>query len=325
MEADRLAAVVVARNEAVRLPATLAALGRALEGVPGAARLVVDAGSTDGTAQCARAHGWPVLRLDPAGATCPGAAREAARRHAGAARLLYVDADVRVEPGFVREAAALLDRDPGLAGVGGALRFDEGAGAPPAWCGPPRAARMLAALAMYRASALESAGGFVPWLESEEDADIGLRITRAGSRLAVISPGGVHVSGPRGGLRETFRRYRAGLYFGQGRVLRLRWGGALFAATVARQAPYLGVLGLWLGAGVAAWFTRAAGPCLAVALCVAWLAVAVRKRSLVSGSVSLVTWHVMAWGLLAGLAGTPRAREFRVEAVPDPGPAGGGA
>jgi len=317
VEEVRLAAVVVARDEAPRIEGTLAALDPALAPWPGAGRLVVDCGSGDPTAELAAARGWPVARLDPAGAVTAAAGRELARGRLDADFLLYVDGDVRVDAGFPAAAVALLQGDRGLFGVGGELRFDEGRGEPPA--PPPSGPRpvpLLPALAVYRAAALEAVGGFVPWLESEEDADLGLRLRRAGGRLVRIGPGGVHRSGPRGGLDETFRRYRAGLYFGQGRVVRLRWGGPLAAATLARQWLYLAVILLWLGAaaGVWVWPPAAALPLLLV---LAGAAVAARKGSARAAAVSLVTWHVMAWGLLVGLARKPRAREARLKAGPE--------
>ncbi|HEU4656935.1 MAG TPA: glycosyltransferase [Capillimicrobium sp.] len=53
--------LIAARNEADRLPATLAALSSAF---PGARVVVADDGSTDGTAEAARAAGAEVVRSD---------------------------------------------------------------------------------------------------------------------------------------------------------------------------------------------------------------------------------------------------------------------
>jgi hypothetical protein len=330
MEAHRLAAIVAARDEAARIRGTLEALDRELAPFAGCRRMVVDAASRDHTAALALGAGWPVLALDPEGAVTASAAREAGRRATwgGSGRparerpryLLYVDGDVEIDPGFVVAALGLLEGDGRLAGVGGELRFDEGRGAPPPGAaGVVRPVGLLAALALYRAQALEQVGGFVPWLESEEDADLGLRLRHAGFQLARIRPGGVHRSGPRGGLRETFRRYHAGLYFGQGRTLKLRWGGPLFAETLRRQRLYLGVIAAWVAAGLGSAYTPLAGPALAAGLVVAWVDVARRKRSAWAGAVSVVTWHVMAFGLLAGVVRPPRATEARVAADPEGG------
>jgi hypothetical protein len=308
LEDVELAAVVVAHDSAVWLEGTLTALERELGPWPGAPRVLVDAASSDDTAGRARARGWRVIELDPLGATGAGAAREAARQGVVARNLLMVDADVVVEEGFVARALARLREDVGLAGVGGALRFDEGRGAPVSMGPGEESAELLAALALYRTDALERAGGFVPWLDSEEDADLGLRLRRAGGRLVRIRPGGIHRSGPRGGLSETFRRYEQGLYLGQGQVLRLRWGSDLWDATVQRQWLYLGVLVFWLGALINPWFW----PLLPLLLVGAVVALALRKGSASGGFTSLVTWHVMAAGLLRGWILPPRARTYRI-------------
>jgi glycosyltransferase involved in cell wall biosynthesis len=57
----RIATVVAAHQEADRLPETLAALAEAF---PGGRVVVADDGSTDGTADVARAHGAEVVRIE---------------------------------------------------------------------------------------------------------------------------------------------------------------------------------------------------------------------------------------------------------------------
>jgi glycosyltransferase involved in cell wall biosynthesis len=95
----RLSALVVARNEAARLPACLGALGFADE------ILVVLDRTTDDSAAIARAHGARVLE---------GAwPLEGARRNAGIAActgdwVLEVDADEIVEPGLAAEIGTVI-------------------------------------------------------------------------------------------------------------------------------------------------------------------------------------------------------------------------
>ena len=262
----------------------------------------------DDTAARARARGWRVIELDRAWATGAGAARAAGMGAALADRVLLVDGDVAVEPGYLDRAMRLLDGDPRLAGVGGQLRFDEGRGVPPHSGAPETEVDLLAALALYRAGAVREVGGFVPWLESEEDADLGLRLRRTGHRLQRVQPGGIHRSGPRGGLSETFRRFESGLYHGQGRVLRLRWGSNLFQETLVRQRLYLGVILFWSMVLISPWLW-ALVPLAALGVLVAQ---ALRKNGLGPAFVGMVTWHVMAVGLLAGWISAPPAKEFRV-------------
>jgi glycosyltransferase involved in cell wall biosynthesis len=91
--AGAIVAIVAAHDEADRLGATLAALGRA---VPGAALWVADDGSRDGTAELARAAGASVLRSEQAigkGDAMTLAARNALATHPGSGDDVFVLCD----------------------------------------------------------------------------------------------------------------------------------------------------------------------------------------------------------------------------------------
>lgn len=85
--------IIPARNEADRLSETLAGVRAGLASLPFAWRLlVVDDGSTDGTAEAAAAAGAPVLRRS--GGAGKGRAMLAALEHERADYLLFLDADL---------------------------------------------------------------------------------------------------------------------------------------------------------------------------------------------------------------------------------------
>ncbi|WP_308917109.1 glycosyltransferase [Jannaschia sp. LMIT008] len=162
--------------------------------------LVVDDGSTDGTADVARAHGVRVL--------CnPDPLRPARARNRGMAALsegpeppdvvLMVDADVVVH-GDVRGALARHFADPDVTAVigsyddradGGSVVSDyrnllhhwvhqRGAGASDTfWTG----------IGAVRRDAFEAAGGLRPEWENIEDVEFGLRLTEDGGRI-VLDP-----------------------------------------------------------------------------------------------------------------------------------------
>ncbi len=98
-----LSVFLIARDEAARLPATLAALGFAHEIV------VVDSGSTDGTQAVAEAAGARVLHRDWEGYGPQKAFAEAACRHDW---VLNLDADEVVTPALAEEIAVLFASGP---------------------------------------------------------------------------------------------------------------------------------------------------------------------------------------------------------------------
>lgn len=111
---DRPAVVIPARNEADNLGRLLPSLG----GVD-AEVIVVDDGSVDGTAGVARAHGATVV--DPGdpdpGWTGKAWACAAGARATTAERLVFLDADVVVEPGGLDSVLAEHDAAGGLVSV----------------------------------------------------------------------------------------------------------------------------------------------------------------------------------------------------------------
>ena len=173
-----MTAVVPTLNAAAVLPAALAALG---EGV----RVVVaDGGSTDGTAEAARAAGALVV-TGPRGRGAQLAAGIAAARSPW---LLLLHADTRLAPGWAVAAAAHMRDAPGRAGF---FRFALDSA-------DPRARRLERAVAwrcrvlalpygdqglLIARDVLEAVGGVRP-LPLMEDVDLVRRLGRG--RLAAL-------------------------------------------------------------------------------------------------------------------------------------------
>jgi glycosyltransferase involved in cell wall biosynthesis len=204
--------VVPAWNEEVRLPATLAALrlagaasGRAFEIV------VADDGSTDRTAEIARAAG---ARVVPVAHRQIAATRNSGARAASGDLLFFVDADTLVPADVVRAALAALDA--GAVGGGAAVRFDARA---PLWGRALlalvvlsfRLARLAAGCFLFcRRSDFEAVGGFDEALYASEEIPLSRALGRRGRFVvlgeAVVTSGRKFRSHPAGSQLRTFVR-----------------------------------------------------------------------------------------------------------------------
>ena len=198
----RLSVVIPTLNEAGRLPATLAGLGKQAD----VEIIVADGGSRDATQQVARQAGARIVSSRP-GRACQ------MNHGAGKARgryLVFLHADTRLPEGYVAEIEAILTR-PGV--TGGAFRFQIDT---PGWgfrlieIGANLRATLLSAPygdqgLFLRASTLRRMGGYrqIPIME---DFELVRRLARSGK--IVISELAASTSGRRwkrlGLVRTTF-------------------------------------------------------------------------------------------------------------------------
>lgn len=293
------------------LPRTLAALEGALAGREWCGVLVLSAPGEGGELPPLTAR-WQVLRPAARRPLTPGAARNAGFAACGGAWVLFVDADVEVDAAWVERAISETAASGRVAGLWGRLEewFVDGAIERPGSRDMYRVgdadhdSDYLATLAFYRREALEQAGAYDPRLNSEEDFELGLRLRAHGFVLRSLHPRAArHWSAPRPSFSEIGRRWRTGLCFGQGQVLRLSLGRPSLGAHVARQAHYFGMLALYFAAVPAALLAGPRG--------LAWWALApaalfalmtLRKRSARLALHSLLTWSVNAAGMVVGFA-----------------------
>lgn len=161
--------------------------------------LVVDDGSTDGSAAVAARHGVAVIRQDHAGA---GAARNQGAQQARGAILLFTDADCEPLPDWIEQMLAPFVEDD-VIGVKGVYRtrqrslvarfaqaeYDE------------KYDRLTRAngidfvdtyAAAYRRDVFMSHGGFDPEFLLDEDQELSYRLARAGYRLVFMPAAAVY-------------------------------------------------------------------------------------------------------------------------------------
>lgn len=186
----KIGSVVIGRNEGDRLIACLKS--QSISPVA-----YVNSGSTDDSVANARMAGVSVIQL-----STPPNFSAARARNAGMSALLSSDPDLEfiqmtdgdcvLRDGWIEEAVAALQADPGLAAVFGrrrelypersvynALCDDE-------WNVPIGEAPACGGDALFRVAALQSVGGYNDTMIAGEDPDLSMRLRRKGWRLKRI-------------------------------------------------------------------------------------------------------------------------------------------
>ncbi len=321
MSAPIVRAVVVAWGRSDGLAACLDAIDTACAAAAVEVETVVVLAPED-AAGAARAQRPGVSVLVPAAGEphTPGANRNRGAADAAAGSLLFVDGDTRVEPGFVAAALGRLAAAPELGGVGGRIRERQ-------WqdgrlvrtiedsyrSGRGGAVEMLATAWIARRSAFEAVGGFDPRLPAEEDVELCIRLAAAGHPVEALDHVAAdHDCPPRPSFAEFRRRWRSGLYAGQGLLLRYAWGTPHFARHLARQRLYLAALAFAI-VGVMLAFLSGVMPrafllWLGVAALVV-LAMTIRKHNVFHGGLAVATWVVLGFGIVRAWIAGPRRGE----------------
>ena len=186
--------VIPAYNAAATLECCLASL--AASTFPVLETIVVDDGSSDGSAEIARRRGAIVLSTGVRGG--PARARNRGARAARGGILLFLDADVAIHPDTIERAVATLAGDASVAAVIGS--YDDAPAAPNflsqyknlQHCfvhrnGRREACTFWSGCGAIRRPVFLQAGGFTESyaLASIEDVELGYRLVRAGRRIVL--------------------------------------------------------------------------------------------------------------------------------------------
>jgi glycosyltransferase involved in cell wall biosynthesis len=313
--------VLISRNQAWNIGRLIESVLRETEPREGREVLLVDSASTDETTEIAASYPIDVVRLRDDQPLTPAAGRYLGFRRTSAEFVLYLDGDMELCPGWLEQGLAAMEAASNLAVLTGELRDV----LPSAAAGPrdplPTAdgatledVRHSGGAALHRRSAVEEVGGFNPFLHSDEEPELCIRVRHAGYRVARIDrPIAYHYSLPNTTIAAVLERRRRRLYLGAGQSIRYHLRDGLLWVYVRERGWGL-IPGVGLIAG--AWAltrARAGRP--------AWLRVwllsvaaflsadVVRKRSVYRTLRSLVLRLCVLDGTVRGFARTPTAPE----------------
>lgn len=193
---DDVSVVIPALNAADKLLRCLEAL-RATHSATALDITVVDDGSTDRTAEVARTMGCRTL-TNPS-SQGPASARNRGARAAQGRLLLFIDADVRIEPGWVAPLLQHFNEGHDMAAVQGVYTEESHDANLPTTLRDLFKAHRFSRIEDQRLAALntfcccisrrvfEQVGGFDDHLQAaaSEDTDLGVRLFEAGHRIAL--------------------------------------------------------------------------------------------------------------------------------------------
>jgi len=308
-----LGVVVVTLNEGRRIARCLESAFRAAEPLPDTRVVVVDSGSIDDTVRIAQRYPATVCRYRGP-VRSPAAGRRIGSQQVDSQYVMFLDGDCTLHSEWLREALRLLKACPDVAVVyGGREDVIENSSEASSGSSSAKRASGLGGNALYRRDALQTVGGFNPFISGNEEAELLGRIRAAGYRaVAMASIMVTHYHTARKDTPiESLRRWRQGYAHGVGQVLRLGLEQGLFRYHLRNWKQFPLVLG-FLIAGAAA--VAVAGFFRNPTFALAWLVVALvafallaaRRASLREASRIVADWVVVAISLLPGFLRRPK-------------------
>ncbi len=255
-----LAIVIITRNEARNVARCIESVLAAASRYTDTQVVMVDSASTDETCAIARRHPLSILQLRPDWLLTPAAGRYIGTLVTDSEYILYVDGDMVLDTDWVERGLAFLKGQPQVAAVSGGLEeiylddTNQVVGRIPNRypTREPIEVPGFGGVGLYRRSALEVAGTFNPFVTLREEAELGLRLRRAGYCLYRLPEHvATHYSAPRQTLSEVRRRLSAGYYAGFGRALYYSARSGLGGQFLREQGTAFSSFGVYLLAGIA--------------------------------------------------------------------------
>ncbi|MBK6006691.1 glycosyltransferase [Ramlibacter ginsenosidimutans] len=322
----RVSVIIKAYNEERRIEQALRSSLAAVAEVGGEV-ILADGHSTDNTVAIASTLPVRIVRLlDGAERSC-GIGPQLGFQHSFGEYVYVMDADMQLQPGFLRAALDYLDAHPQVAGVGGrivemnlhCMEYRERALRNAAHLAPGEVDRLDGG-GLYRRGAVEQAG----WLSDRnlhayEEFDLAVRLRAAGWKLVRIPVDAVsHYGHDAPPYQLLLRRWRSKYVCGLGELLRGAAGRPhwwLVWRDLRELKLYVAVVAWWLVLlSSPAWPLPALARALAV-LAVGLLpfaAIAAKKRSVTRAVYSVASWNLHAAGMVRGLFRPRTAPNLRI-------------
>lgn len=310
---NQLSVVLISKNQAWNIARLIESVLAETAWLESCDIILVDSASTDETVEIASRYPIRIIQLSDEQFLCPAAGRFVGYQYVSGKYVLFIDGDNELYPKWLNIAIEILEENEEIAGITGdcvVLPEDATVEQKPDLL---QSASTLFHLvnhtggeSLYRRAVLDAVGSFNPFLYSDEEPELALRIRHAGYVLAMTQhPVSYDYTPEEGLISTTLKRWRRNLYLGAGQNLRYLFGTDRFWSYVRERGyglvPLAGLaVGLLLMIsslilGQAIWF----GAWIALIL-LFLLADGFRKRSLYHSIASFIHRIAIAEGTFRG-------------------------
>lgn len=231
-----LSAIVITKNQEWNIERLIQSIQRGTTILDKVEIILVDSASTDATVQLAQKYPIRIIQLQANQRLTAAAGRHIGYKHSKGDLILFLDGDMELDAYWLPDALKVMREHDDIAVVSG-LIIDLPKDATSPASHAPSASRdkeffqvkYTGGAAMHRRSVLEEVGNFNPYLYSDEEPDLCIRIRQHSHRIVrLYQPMVNHYTDPPGGIWSLVGRWRRNLYLGAGQNLRYKWGTQFF-------------------------------------------------------------------------------------------------
>ncbi len=299
--------------------------------------IYVDSASTDRTIELASQYPITIIQLSNDQRLTAAAGRNTGYRHSSGRYLLFLDGDMELWEGWIEKALDIFTKRPEVGGLTGIV-IDKPVDTQPhqitdyqpsAYGTETETILQTGGAALFPRAVLEQVGSYHPFIYSDEEPELCLRIRHAGYVLLRIKhPISYHYSSPSDAISTLFARRKRNLYLGLGQNMRFHLGDSLLwpyikergFAFVPAIAIVMGLIALLLSLATnnGIWLVGFVGLLVGIVLLDA-----IRKRSLYKAWYSFVHRWIIFEGTIKGFLMTPQPPEaypYRLQIIKQTSP-----
>jgi glycosyltransferase involved in cell wall biosynthesis len=250
----QLSVILISRNQEWNMARLIESVLEHITVTDSSEVVLVDSASTDRNVEIASQYPIGIIRLHADQRLTAAAGRYTGYQHTSGEYVLFLDGDMELLDGWLEPALETFKNNPDIAVVTGRLidrpmstpREDKLPVEQPAEI-TLKDVKHGGGAAMYRRSVLDEVGSFNPYIISDEEPELCVRIRHQGYRVVMLNRTiAFHYSDPSDAMSTLIARWRRRLYLGAGQNLRQNWGKSSFWLYVKERGfgliPAVGVL-----------------------------------------------------------------------------------